>query len=132
MEYAKYLKYKILNKLTIQSKLTPWPKDNPNQYWFCTKSCIYLTNISKLWYNNDRENKRIKRLPYNINEVFTEETLAYWFMDDGYSDIGPVYYLCTDNFSLKEVHKLINILSNKFNISSTLKPVEIMEKFVIE
>lgn len=122
IDYANYIKYTILNQICTNSKLTFWPKENPSQCWFSTKSYKYFTDLCKSWYYNDKVlNQRIKRLPYNLTENFSKETLAYWFMDDGYSELGPMYFLCTDNFTLKEVHILQKLLKNKFNLDSGLK-----------
>lgn len=45
------------------------------------------TALHSLWYKKDLElNKFIKIVPLNISEMFSEISLAYWIMDDGFFD----------------------------------------------
>jgi hypothetical protein len=72
-----------------------------------------------LWYK-EINGKFIKILPYNIENLLTPMGLAHWIMGDGYYSEGTLI-ICTDNFTLEEVLKLIEILNNKFKIKSGKK-----------
>jgi hypothetical protein len=61
-------------------------------------------------------------------KFFTEESaydlepigLAYWFMDDGkFDEYG--FYLCVGNITQEEGTVLVNLLKNKFNLSSNMQ-----------
>lgn len=82
---------------------TPFPKDNPSQYWFCSKSLPFISNLHSLWYTLVN-GKDIKILPSNIQELLTPIALAHWIMGDGYFISSGVLKLCTDNFTKDEVY----------------------------
>lgn len=58
----------------------------------------------------------VKRIPFNIGELLTPVSLAYWAMDDG-SIKGSGFILCTDSFTLSEVQLLIKILKENFDLN---------------
>lgn len=91
------------------------------QYFFCTRSLPLFTNLHELWYIQDlNTNKYRKRVPFNIEDMFTEVSLAYWFMDDGYFDTNKkIIIFCTENFSKEECIILQNLLF-KLNIKTSL------------
>lgn len=64
-----------------------------------------------LFYNSSGT----KIIPDNLETIFTERSLAYWIMDDGYKS-GNGFYFCTDSYSLSDNQKLSKILKNKFNL----------------
>lgn len=120
--YINYLKFNKLKSICTDTLPTPWPKNKPNQYWFSSKYMPIFKDIHSKWYKfYPNENKYIKILPDNIEELITPISLAHWMMGDGYyyNNINTIIF-CTDNFSKNEVLLLINILSNKFNIKSTI------------
>jgi len=117
------LKCNVLAFISSKYEPTPWP--NPKltgkkatQYWFSTKSLPSIYNLHKYWYKKI-DNKYIKILPSNIEELLTPISLADWIMDDGYFTEDSVK-ICTDNFTKDEVSKLINILNIKFDIKATV------------
>lgn len=118
--YVNYLKFNVLSDICNNTLPTPYPKDNPAQYWFSTKRMPYITNLHNEWYKVNNEGKYIKKLPDNIENLITPVSLAHWVMGDGYFQ-NNLIYLCTDNFTKDEVLLLINILFNKFNIKSDIK-----------
>lgn len=76
-----------------------------------------FTELYHSWYKDK------KILPIDLEQYFTPETLAYWYMDDGYihhKRYGTDIVFCTDSFSTENVIRLINILKNKFNLESSL------------
>lgn len=94
------------------------------QYHFKTKVHPLFTALHSLWYKWDNEkNKFIKIVPLNISEIFSEVSLAYWIMDDGYFDSygrTKTVLLCTESFTKDECIILQSLLL-KLNIKSTLK-----------
>ena len=103
---------------------TPWPnKDLTNkdvtQYWFSSKRMPIFSELHSIWYKQVN-NSFVKILPSNIENLLTPIALAHWTMGDGYYSNGNVV-LCTDNFSEKEVLKLIEILNNKLSLKAGMK-----------
>jgi hypothetical protein len=77
---------------------------------FKSKALPFFTELRKLWYQDS-----IKILPKDLETYFTAETLAYWYLDDGYVQIAGKYIrcgFCTDSFTEKEVERLIDILKS--------------------
>jgi hypothetical protein len=94
------------------------------QYHFSTQTHPLYTALHSLWYKWDNDkNKFIKIVPFNISEMFSEISLAYWIMDDGYFDSHgrtKTVLLCTESFTKQECIILQSLLE-KLNIKSTLK-----------
>jgi hypothetical protein len=94
------------------------------QYHFSTKTHPLFTALHSLWYKWDSvENKFIKIIPVNICEMFSEVSLAYWIMDDGYFDSHgrtQTVLLCTESFTKEECIILQSVLE-RLEIKSTLK-----------
>ena len=69
-------------------------------------------------------NKRIKRVPKNIAELLTAESLAYWYMDDGTRGAKisekPAYNIATHSFSYDDQLILVDMLERNFGIKSVL------------
>lgn len=72
----------------------------------------------KNWYNLFYINKK-KRIPFELFENFTEVSLAFMFMDDGYK-VGKTYGIATCCFSKEELLEFKRFLFNKFNIESSI------------
>jgi hypothetical protein len=93
-------------------------------YHFKTKTHPLFTALHSLWYKWDNiGNKFIKIVPLNISDMFSEISLAYWIMDDGYFDSHgrtQTVLLCTESFTKEECFTLQSIL-DKLDIKSTLK-----------
>lgn len=124
LHYVNYLKFNALSFVCTNSKPTPWPnKDLTNkdvtQYWFSSKRMSIFSELHSIWYKKVN-NSFVKTLPLNIENLLTPIALAHWIMGDGYYSNGNVV-LCTDNFSEKEVLKLIKVLNNKFSLKSSTK-----------
>ena len=83
-----------------------------------------FTALHGIWYKWDNDiNKFIKIVPLNIFEIFSEISLAYWIMDDGYFDSygrSQTILLCTESFTKEECLILQSLLEN-LDIKSTLK-----------
>ena len=94
LNYLNHLNYNIYSQFT-DTKLYAYPNINLpqhkgkeiTQYHFTTKTHPVYTALHSLWYKWDKDkNKYHKIIPYNIYEMFSEISLAYWIMDDGYFD----------------------------------------------
>ena len=55
----------------------------------------------------------------NIGSLLTVKGLAHWIMDNGYWDRDSIK-LCTDNFSLKKVKLLTQVLLSNFGLVATI------------
>lgn len=128
-EYINWLYKDIYGKYSI-SNVKPYSRvlDSSDkvivQYRFSTKSLPVFTELHNIWYKyNTITNKFVKIVPLNIIEIFTEISLAYWIMDDGYFDKygrAQTIILCTENFTKQECELLQKVLLN-ININTTLK-----------
>jgi len=121
LPYLNYLKFEALASICTKHEPTPWPnlkKTNikPTQYWFSSRQLPFLSKIHNLWYTKINGKKK-KILPQNIEKLLTPISIAHWIMGDGYFTYNTVQ-ICTDNFSLKEVNKLIEVLYKKFGLVS--------------
>ena len=62
---------------------------------------------------------KVKVVPSNIYDLLTPIALAHWIMGDGAAR-NEGLTLCTDNFILPDVIKLMNVLRIKFNIECSI------------
>jgi len=94
------------------------------QYSFSTRSLPLFSCLHDLWYSwDDNLNKYIKIIPSNIADMFSEISLAYWIMDDGYFDSHgrtKTILLCTESFTKSECIILQSLLLN-LGIKTNLK-----------
>jgi hypothetical protein len=84
-----------------------------------SKRLDVFTDMYNDWY------KDIKSLPGDLFEYFTAETLAYWYMDDGYIHFKTRSIdicFCTNGFSEKDVDTLVSILNSKFDLQASKSP----------
>ena len=95
LNYINHLNENIYSKIT-NTKIYAYPNvllpqhkgKEITQYHFSTKTHPLFTTLHSLWYKWDNEkNKFIKIVPLNISEMFSEISLAYLIMDDGYFDL---------------------------------------------
>ena len=131
LNYLNYLNDNIYSQFT-NTKIYAYPNilllqhrgKEITQYHYNTKTHPLFTALHSLWYKWDVEkNKFIKIVPLNISEMFSEISLAYWIMDDGYFDSygrTKTVLLCTESFT-KEECIILQSLLEKLNIKSTLK-----------
>lgn len=123
LDFILWLKFDILASLCTQSQPTPYPKDVPTQYCFSTRSSKDFTSLYAYWYVFDpNTGKRVKTIPKDLENVFTEISLAFLLMGDGYW--GSSYkttYICTENFTKSQVDLLIVIFRKNFDLLATKK-----------
>jgi hypothetical protein len=89
-------------------------------YRIATFSLPFFTAIHKEWYKNfDSINTKI--VPLDLLSKFSPIVLAKWLEGDGtFNQRAQVIILCTNSFTLTEVKSLINILFEKYEISSSI------------
>lgn len=104
---------RIPPKERLQKRLST--SNYKSTWYFSTISHKDFTYYYKLFYNN-----KIKIIPYNIQLLLTNVSMAYWFMDDG-SKKGNNYVLYTCSFTLKEHEYLQKILKDKFKLSVSIQ-----------
>ena len=122
MPFIERLKFTVLGTLSTTTAPTPYPKENPTQYWFGTRSLPYFTRLRPLWYRWDEaKGDFIKIIPLKlVIKYFDAITLAFWIMGDGYWDTDQAtILLCTENFTHAEVAALIELLRSKEGIVAT-------------
>lgn len=89
-------------------------------YWFKTYGHRAFDFYADQFYRIDEKTeKRTKVVPKLIHRWLNEESLAYWFMDDGNKDKNTAYVLNTQGFTLRENESLADALgkSFKFNVN---------------
>lgn len=97
-------------------------------YWFRTYSHICLKEYYDLFYPINNGNRRVKRVPTNIDELLTPRALAYWYMDDGNivkrsTQKGTFYSykLNTQGFCRDDQFLLIDALKTNFGVTATIE-----------
>lgn len=78
---------------------------------FKTLSLPIFNQFRELFYNSEG----VKIIPSNLSDIFSERSLAYWIMDDGYKSVKG-FYISTESFTLEEHIFLVDLLKNKFNL----------------
>ncbi|RYX78106.1 hypothetical protein EON69_00245 [bacterium] len=128
LAYLRHLKFNVYSSICTKTQPTPWPNvlAYPNktvtQYWFSSRRLPFITKMQKIWYlpNEEKGSGFIKILPSNISSLLKPIGLAHWIMENGYSAKGTVY-LCTDNFTKKEVEHLIIVLKENFGLIAKIQ-----------
>lgn len=93
--------------------------NNKNHYnvQFVTRSLYCFKGLYNSFYN---ENK-VKYVPINIYELFSIESFAHWICGDGTYVKGGGIIIQTDNFTIIDVIRLINVLIYKYSCKCTLR-----------
>jgi len=113
--------WELFNELSIISSNYPYLCKNIKRgklfysIKFETRQLKSLNNIKDLLYNENN----VKSIKFELIYHFNYLVLAHWIMGDG-SKRNKGITLCTDNFTIKEVVMLINILMINFKIDPTL------------
>lgn len=89
-----------------------------------------LTFRSFVWIYNSFYKKGKKILPLNLEWYINEQTLAILIMDDG-GWTGSGVRISTNSFSLEDVKRLKNIISNKFGLICTIQRLQTKEQYSI-
>jgi len=101
IDCVRWLKFEILGAFCTQSEPIPYPKLDPTQYWFGSRCHSYFAELREKWYVQKQ-----KILPKNFQ--LTAISLAFMIMGDGYwENDSSTVFICTENFTLEEVNRLI-------------------------
>lgn len=95
-----------------------------NTMGFATRSMAYFVEFSSFYIFAPRDfskktkaRKKTKIVPNNIEDLLTNVSLAYWYMDDGSGNTDSKRLkIATDCFTKAEVEKLCSVLQKKFNL----------------
>jgi hypothetical protein len=80
-----------------------------------------LTWIYDSFYTiEDGNPKHQKRVPFFISEYLTPVGLAHWIMQDGSYQKGQGIFIATNSFTYEDCKFLTLILSNKFNLKTSV------------
>jgi hypothetical protein len=123
-DYIYHLWENIYSSICTSTLPRPWPNPKsgkqPTQYNFSSKTLPALSLLHSQWYKwSEAENKFIKIVPLNIEELLTPIGLAHWIMDDGFK-VGNGVGLCTESFTFEEVSLLKKVLEDKFKLIITM------------
>ena len=82
------------------------------RWHFSTRSLAIFEEFKNLFYAQKK-----KVIPECIDDLITDQSLAVWYMDDGYKrkDCKGLY-LCTSSFTNREQEMLQKVLWNKFKL----------------
>ena len=83
------------------------------------------------WIYDGFYNKGKKALPCWIEQYISPVALAIWIMDDGTWIKDRGIRLCTDNFTLSEVKKLVDILTTKYKLKVSIIKTGIIDQYGI-
>lgn len=117
-EYSYYIADKLSNlnphTYVSVSKLDERTGKRYTSYWVDLPANPAFNEICDHFYVN-----RIKRIPIELFDNFTWQSLAYMFMDDG-SKANCGGQLATNCFTIEDLQKFQNFLLRKFNIKTTI------------
>lgn len=117
-EYSYYIADKLSNlnphTYVSVSKLDVRTEKKYKSYWIDFPANPAFNEIYSHFYVN-----RIKRIPIELFNNFTWQSLAYMFMDDG-SKAHCGGQLATNCFTIEDLQKFQTFLLEKFNIETTI------------
>ena len=117
-EYSYYIADKLSNlnphTYVSVSKLDERTGKRYTSYWVDLPANPAFNEICDHFYVN-----RIKRIPIELFDNFTWQSLAYMFMDDG-SKANCGGQLATNCFNIEDLQKFQTLLLEKFNIETTI------------
>ena len=92
---------------------------------FSTWTYTSLNWVRDIWYKDG-----IKRVPECIGQYLTPLSLAIWIMDDG-SKVGQGLKFSTNSFTYSDCLKIVNVLSDNFNIKATVQSAGSKDQYII-
>lgn len=92
---------------------------------FSTWTYTSLNWIRDIWYTNNQ-----KCVPECIGQYLTPLALAIWIMDDG-SKVSQGLKLCTNSFTYNDCLRLVNVLSDNFNLKATVQSAGSKDQYII-
>lgn len=91
-------------------------KGYSESFFVQSKTAPIITDLYELWYPEGK-----KKLPFQfVEKHLNEQALAWWYQDDGHlkvvNNVIQKIILSTDNFSVEENERLIQLLFHKFKL----------------
>lgn len=80
-----------------------------------TRSLPCFSNLSNLFIQNG-----VKIVPFDIYNLLNPVALAHWIQGDGSYHPSGGLFLCTDNYSIKDVVRLMNVLMVRYELDCTM------------
>ena len=80
----------------------------------------FYTTAGLALQRNQQDKPNKKRVPFFISEYLTPVGLAHWIMQDGSYQKGQGIYIATNSFTYEDCKFLALILSNKFNLKTSV------------
>lgn len=118
MIFNNLLNFEVLGEICTNIALNLYMKKNSTQSTFNTRSLELFTEIYPYFYKKIN-NKNIKQIPNDkfLQEYFSEITLAFMLMGDGYWDnFHKTVFICTECFTLSDINRLLFILRHKLGL----------------
>lgn len=116
-EYFLYKKDQLINLMASYNKYFHINKKK-DSWQYNGKNMACLVDIRNTFYPNG-----VKILPIEfLKKHFTEESLYYWYMDDGcYDKSSNSFLIATDCFTKDDLIEFVKFLKEKFNLDFTIK-----------
>lgn len=97
-----------------------------HRWYFNTRRMGILKPYGDLFYKTGETTpfRRVKRVPDNIQDLFTPRMIAYWFMDDGdqkWKGHSRGVRFSTNSFSVQECELLCDALREKYTLKPSLE-----------
>lgn len=118
IKQEKYLLHKVEILKDLEPKIIYRNNTNFPAVGFYTKGTPSLNYLYNSFYKDG-----IKIIPFNLLDNFTERSLAYLFMDDGFPVGGKNGHICSVGFALcnftdEELNKFSDFLKERFDLNS--------------
>lgn len=120
-EYFLYKTNKLSNIMSSYNSYTKknyWTKELTTLWQYTGKNMKCLIEIYNAFYINGK-----KLIPVDyIKDCFTEESIYYWYMDDGCFDKNSKsFIIATECFDKENLLEFIEFLQKKFGLEFTIK-----------
>ena len=124
----KQLEYFLLKKNILINIMASYNSYNKKDYWhkgeytvtyqYTGKNMACLIPIRDAFYKN---NKKVIPVDF-IRDKFTDESIYYWFMDDGcYDKSSNSYKISTNCFDKLNLKEFVDFLAENFNLYFSIK-----------
>lgn len=132
-------KYQILKEYCdsppkYSTFVDPRTKSVYSRFTFQTLVMSDLRYYGTLFYHQDANFSWKKKIPKNIANLLTPQSLAYWYMDNGalkWRGKSNAVRLCTDSFSTSEIMLLKKVLEEKFLLKVSVQKKDDIQRLSI-
>lgn len=116
--YCNIEKPKLLKRISKKGKITYY-------YYVNTYTFTSLDFIYDLFYE-----KKIKKIPKNIEEYLTPLALAIWIQDDG-AKVSAGLKICTNSFTKEDVIYISSVIKKLYNLDNTVQSAGKENQYII-